>query len=413
MKCTIVNLLALSGAVTAWLPSERNLFGEQPNSVARNLPAGQGRSVKRFDPSFNKIRGVNLGSLFIIEPWMASSEWNSMGCGGTNSEFDCMRKLGKEQGNAAFQKHWDSWITEEDMDKMKEFGLNTIRVPVGYWMVEETIEKNSEPFALGSLSKMDRLAERAAKRGMYVILDLHGAPGAQEPNQPFTGQYAPSTGFFNTYNYERAYKFLEVMTERIHKNTAYRTTGMLQVLNEPERNHGSLVTEFYNNAYTRIRNVETKLGITAADKQLTIQFMDKAWGAGNPKDVLNGKSGVAYDDHRYLKWAPIEHTKANYIATSCKDTFGDGGNKPIIVGEWSLAAADNLENTPEWKPATNKDFYKQWWAAQVQAYEREMGWVFWSWKAQLGEDYRWCYRCAVEAGVIPKDPAQAAGLAKC
>ncbi|KAF2640280.1 glycoside hydrolase [Massarina eburnea CBS 473.64] len=412
MKYSALSLLALSTSVSAWLPSERNFFGEQPNSVVRNIPAGQGRAVKRFDSSFNKIRGVNLGSLFIIEPWMASDAWNKMGCGDQKSEFDCMRKLGKEAGNAAFQNHWDTWITEEDMDKMKEYGINTVRVPVGYWMVEETIEKNSEPFATGSLAKMDRLAEWAAKRGIYVIFDLHGAPGAQEANQPFTGQYAGTTGFFNTYNYQRAYKFLEVMTEHIHKTNAYRTTGMIEVLNEPERKSNTLISEYYATAYGKIRDVEKKLNIPV-EKQLTIQFMDKSWGAGNPKDVLNGKSGVAYDDHRYLKWANIENTKKNYLSTSCKDTFGDGGNKPTIVGEWSLAAADNIEGTGEWKPSTNKDFYKQWWAAQVQSYEKEMGWVFWSWKAQLGEDYRWCYRCAVEAGVIPKDVGQASSLSKC
>jgi hypothetical protein len=142
MKYSLVNLLAMTGAVSAWLPSERNFFGEQPNSVVRNIPAGQGRSVKRFGPSFNKIRGVNLGSLFVVEPWMMGGSWSGMGCGDMKSEFDCMKKLGKDAGNAAFQKHWDTFITEEDMDKIKEYGLNTVRVPVGYWMVEETIEKN-------------------------------------------------------------------------------------------------------------------------------------------------------------------------------------------------------------------------------------------------------------------------------
>lgn len=111
-----------------------------------------------------------------------------MGCGGANSEFDCMLRLGQEGGNAAFKKHWETWVTEQDMDKMKEYGLNTIRVPVGYWMVEDTVDKNSEHFPQGGLEYMDRLAEWAASRDMYVILDLHGAPGAQEPNQPFTGQ---------------------------------------------------------------------------------------------------------------------------------------------------------------------------------------------------------------------------------
>jgi hypothetical protein len=188
MRGSILSLLALSSTALAWLPAERNFFGEQPNSVARHAPAGQGRTVKRFGSGFNKIRGVNLGSLFIIEPWMCSQEWASMGCDGTKSEFDCMVKLGQDAGNAAFAKHWDSWITEEDLDQMKELGVNTVRVPVGYWIVEENVYKDSEHFPQGGLAKLDRLAGWAADRGLYVILDLHGGPGAQEANQPFTGQ---------------------------------------------------------------------------------------------------------------------------------------------------------------------------------------------------------------------------------
>jgi aryl-phospho-beta-D-glucosidase BglC (GH1 family) len=188
MKTSILSLLTFSGAALAWLPAERDLFGEQPNSVVSHVAAGNGRSVKRFDSGFNKIRGVNLGSLFIVEPWMAGQEWNAMGCGDQKSEFDCMIKLGQDAGDAAFKKHWDSWITEQDLDTMKSYGINTVRVPVGYWMVEETVWRDSEHFPRGGLQYMDRLAEWAASRNIYVILDLHGAPGAQEPNNAFTGQ---------------------------------------------------------------------------------------------------------------------------------------------------------------------------------------------------------------------------------
>jgi hypothetical protein len=204
------------------------------------------------------------------------------------------------------------------------------------------------------------------------------------------------------------------MTERIHKNDAYRTTGMLEVLNEPERNHGDLISNFYKNAHDSIRETEKTLNI-AKDKQLTIQFMDKGWGAGNPRDVLQGKDGVAFDNHRYLKWAPIDQSKQSYLSTSCADTFGQDDNKPIIIGEWSLAVDSAVEWSAEWDPTKeeNKAFYKQWWAAQVQAYEKDLGWTFWSWKTQLGGDWRWSYSGAVDAGVIPKDPNNAAGLAGC
>ena len=146
------------------------------------------------------------------------------------------------------------------------------------------------------------------------------------------------------------------MTNRIHTTDAYRTTGMLEVLNEPESNHASLVSEYYATAYSKIRNVESGLNI-ADDKKLTIQFMDQAWGSGNPKDAVGDKSGVAYDDHRYLKWAPIEHTKQSYLSTSCSDSY----DSDTIVGEWSLAVNTDVEWQAEWDPTKDENtaFYKQ------------------------------------------------------
>jgi hypothetical protein len=136
-------------------------------------------------PSY-KIRGVNLGSLFIIEPWMSSNTWKSMGCGGASSEWDCVASLGQDKANAAFHQHWDTFITASDFDKMAEYGLNTVRVPVGHWFVEETIQ-DGENWPRGGMKYLDKVVGMAKERRMGVILDLHGAPGVQVPNNAFTG----------------------------------------------------------------------------------------------------------------------------------------------------------------------------------------------------------------------------------
>jgi hypothetical protein len=191
MKSSLYAAFTLMAMAHAWLPDGV----EQSDSTTQRLPAGRGRSVKRYTTN-NKIRGVNLGSHFIIEPWMASTEWSSMGCKDAKSEFDCVMQLGQDAADKVFAKHWDTWITEEDLDKMKEYGINTVRVPVGYWIVEDLVYKDSEHFPRGGLQYLDRLAGWAAQRNLYVILDLHGAPGAQEPNQPFTGQVRPLHSLF-------------------------------------------------------------------------------------------------------------------------------------------------------------------------------------------------------------------------
>lgn len=138
-----------------------------------------------------------------------------------------------------------------------------------------------------------------------------------------------------------------------------------------------------------IRKVEGALSIDRKD-YLHIQMMDGAWGAGDPHEHLTDDYYAAYDNHRYLKWDPrVEVSKDSYIKTSCNDNVAT--NWPAIIGEWSLGVPDNVQETADWKPYSNLDFYQKWFAAQVQNYEQHQGWIFWTWKTQLDE-YRWSYR---------------------
>lgn len=160
--------------------------------------------------------------------------------------------------------------------------------------------------------------------------------------------------------------------------------------------------------------------------------MSTLWGAGDPVEFLDDTRFAAFDDHRYLKWAnpdEVPWSHESYISTSCSDDRdGDGEHGPTIIGEWSVSPPDEVQWNEEWRPDGNEDFYRRWFAAQVQSYEgRTEGWVFWTWKTQLG-DYRWGYRGtfqippdlvtfegrqpnraadAVRAGVIPENIEEA------
>jgi aryl-phospho-beta-D-glucosidase BglC (GH1 family) len=116
---------------------------------------------------------------------------------------------------------------------MVSYGLNTVRIPVGYWFLESIVDK-SEHFPQGGEKFLDQVVGWAKDAGLYVIIGLHGAPGGQATD-PFTGQFNPKPGFYSEYNYDRAYKWLEWMTEKVHTNPSYSTVGMLELLNEPER----------------------------------------------------------------------------------------------------------------------------------------------------------------------------------
>lgn len=141
-------------------------------------------------PDEDKIRGVNLGSQFIIEPWMANDAWSSIGCDGNNDEWTCVEALGQDAADKAFRGHWDTWTTQEDIQQIADLKLNTIRIPVGFWLREELVS-DDEHYPRGGLEYLDRLVRWAKDAGLYVIMDLHGGPGAQYPNQQYTGHVSP------------------------------------------------------------------------------------------------------------------------------------------------------------------------------------------------------------------------------
>lgn len=208
---------------------------------------------------------------------MAGDEWNSMGCGSSNDEWSCVQLLGQDAADAAFRTHWQTWITPDDLKEIQSYGLNTVRIPVGFWINEDLVN-DGEYYPRGGLEYLDYVVGNCTQLGLYVIMDLHGGPGSQFPGQQYTGHAVDSPGFYTADNYERAYKFLEWMTERVHTNSAYFNVGMLQVINEPVHagdypsQAADMIANYYPTAWTRIRNREAQLNV-ADNEKLHIEYM--------------------------------------------------------------------------------------------------------------------------------------------
>ncbi|KAK8104488.1 uncharacterized protein PG998_011521 [Apiospora kogelbergensis] len=315
----------------------------------------------RWKPGNVPIRGVNLGSQFIIEPWMAKDEWRGMGCVDNNNnmladEWSCVQKLGQAQANKAWKKHWETWITQADIQRIHDYKLNTIRIPVGFWIREDLVQAG-EFYPRGGLSYLDRIVGWASDLGLQIIIDLHGAPGSQSYNQAFTGLQTHNPAFYTQNNFERTYKFLEWMAERIHTKNEYRNVYALQVLNEPVRSGenadqaGNMVWNFYPEAWRRIRAREAQLG-TSSQNLLHIIFMGASWGSGDPASNLPGdRTFLGIDDHKYYKWDDSfrSASKQQYLDAACRDDHGT--SRDTIVGEWSLGVHTDLQAQPGWAPA--------------------------------------------------------------
>ncbi|RPA92138.1 glycoside hydrolase [Choiromyces venosus 120613-1] len=316
------------------------------------------------------LPGVNLGGLFIIESRMMQDAWNRTGCADKKSEFDCVLKLGQPAANA-----------------ISSPGPNTIRIPLGYWMLEALVYKDSGHFPQGGFPYPVKVCEWAKNAGIY----------RSKPSQNSSRQ-APAS-MHQDFQYERAYKLLEWMI----KNRAHEP---IPVQEQPDTKVPS----------HRILAVEKSLNVDAG-KYLHIQMMNEKWGGGNPNASLEELYYAFYGDHHCVKWTPnVPVSKDGYMRHSC--TNSRAGNWQVVVGEWSLSVNDKAEWGAEFglESPGAKEWYRGWCAAQVVSYEKNEGWVFWNWKVDwIGgrNDWRWGYKSAVEAGVIPKDPGEAYKMGAC
>ncbi|GAA6016227.1 hypothetical protein JCM10207_000437 [Rhodosporidiobolus poonsookiae] len=352
-----------------------------------------------------KVRGVNLGSLFIFEPWMASSSWSKLGCSDYESEWECIEALGLDTLQSKFEEHWSSFYSADDFEEMASYGLNMVRVPLGYWTVDALI-KDDEYFPRGAMKYVKQVVRWAKDASIFVILDLHGAPGSQTSGESFTGHKVDTPGFYTDENFQRAYDCLTNWTTLAHTDADFSSVVAIHVVNEPKQDSSlDIASTYYPGAQKAIRDAEAALGIVCTDdgesECLVIQFMDNSWGSGNPSKHINTTDHIMFDDHNYVQWIVDEsdQTREGYLDyvnsnTRSTDTW------PVIIGEWSLSTIGGDDFTPSSDGAL--EFFQAFAKGSIIAAEKGVGQTFWSWKTEL-DSSQWGYKDAVEAGFIPKD----------
>lgn len=136
------------------------------------------------------VRSVNLGGWLVSEYWMSKSSdlWTNVpNTTAEQGEYAVMGFLGNATGTAAFERHRDTWIREDDVRDIAAAGLNTVRVPVGYWIVRDAVDQlppyfssQIDRYARGSLKYLDTLINCwAVQYNVSVMISLHAHQGSQ------------------------------------------------------------------------------------------------------------------------------------------------------------------------------------------------------------------------------------------
>ena len=108
------------------------------------------------------IKGVNLGNWLVLEKWMSPALF-----AGTTAEdeYYLPRQLSKEVYEARIKIHRSEYITERDFVTIKRMGLESVRIPVPYFIFGDR-----EPF----IRCIEEL-ESANGHRIRMKLSLHSA----------------------------------------------------------------------------------------------------------------------------------------------------------------------------------------------------------------------------------------------
>ena len=294
-----------------------------PALVAQSRPAATGfahtAGKQILDPAGKPLamRGTSLGNWLVTEGYMFGFEGGPQ----SKTEIEALvaELLGPEKSANFWRQYRDRWVTQADIHLLHEAGVNTIRIPLHYGFFETD---DAEGFRL-----VNRVIGWCKAEGIYVILDLHAAPGGQ------TGtNIDDSVGYPWLYRSPAAQAHLVAIWERLARHYKDDQTVIgYDLLNEPIPHYPKL--RVYNDD---LEPVYKKL--TAAIRPIDahhILFLGGAqWDTnfavfGPPFDT-----NTAYTLHTY--WAPPEQPTIQRFVD-----FSEKYNVPLWLGE-------SGENTDEW-----------------------------------------------------------------
>ena len=296
------------------------------------------------------LRGTNAGGYFVQEFWMTPTASTT----NVSDQKDIMKMLeqrfGEEKMYELIDAYEQAYWTEADFDKCVDMGMNCIRLPF-WWRTLVDKDGNfygydataADPYA-EAFSKLDWFIEQASQRGLYVIVDFHGAPGSQNGSDHSgvdggDDKEGASEFWFGdnaANNQELFYDMWEIIAKRYAGNPA---VAAYDIMNEPfctyryssaktsDELHEMLWT-VYDDVYDIIRGVD-------ADH---VVIMEAVWDPGDlPSPAAYGWENVMYEYHNYL-YDDYDNAAGNQIANMQSKLSSIGNtdyNVPSYMGEFS------------------------------------------------------------------------------
>jgi endoglucanase len=278
------------------------------------------------------LRGIGLGGWMLQEGYMLRI--NNEG-----QQYRIRERITSIIGEEKTNEFYDLWLanhtTKADIDSLKAWGFNSVRLPMHYALYTLPVEK--EPVA-GQQTWLDKgfaitdsLLAWCKNNGLYLILDLHAAPGGQGNDLNIADRDPAKPSLWESEaNRQKMIAFWKKIAERY---AGEEMIAAYDIINEPNRGFEDPVND--KNGLKESKNeplkklmMEITQAIRGVDKKHIIIIEGNGWG-NNYKGILDDglwDSNMVLSFHKY--WNDNDQQSIQHILD-----YRDRLNVPVWLGE--------------------------------------------------------------------------------
>jgi len=289
------------------------------------------------------LQGFGLGGWLVLEGYM----WNCYIEHASTSRMEAAIEylVGEDKKREFFDLYRKNYITEKDVKYISDNNFNALRVPLHY----RDFSPNFMEFSTEGFELLDSLVAWGNRYNVYLILDMHAAPGAQNTSDFSDSELNGDSELFTSYTNQRW-----LASTWKHIANYYKSEPVIagyDLLNEPAR----------PGVATTLRNIYEQCidSIRAVDQNHMVIIEGNWYGNDHTGLFPPFDPNIVYSFHHYV--GGINDTMTMY--NQYRNDIALQYNVPLWVGEFG-------ENSNVWANGI-KEFFNR----------NNIGWSWWNFKS--------------------------------
>lgn len=340
------------------------VFFQSGNATAQGFLKADGKRIVNEKGENVLLRGMGLGGWMLQEGYM-------LGINNGGQQYKIRERIQELIGEKKTGLFYEKWLANHtrkaDVDAMKKWGFNSIRLPMHYNLYTLPIEKEPVKGENTWLEKgfaiTDNLLAWCKANNMYLILDLHAAPGGQGNDFNISDRDPATPSLWDSEaNQQKTVALWRKIAER-YANEPW--IAGYDIINEPnwgfdDKANDKNGLKEKTNAPLKKLMIEITQAIREVDKKHIVIVEGNGWGNNYNGIFPLWDNNMAVSFHKY--WS-----------------FNDQGSAA------GMLKVRDEQNAPVWLGETGENS-NVWFTEAIRLFEKNnIGWAWWPLK-KLGNN---------------------------